>query len=127
MIDLVNIHSPARKIIVSGKKKGSRGAVVIQDTRFCRPIRVVSKELNFIFLLLGSENDEGVVDGELREPYQVYHHRSAISDFGQEHSGRVLLVATSKRKNYPPMAPLNIAVPGGPAFGFQQILLCLAK
>jgi len=127
VIDLINIHSATGKIIIRRKKEGSRRAVVIQNTWFCWPIRVVSKETNLIFFLLGSEKDQSVVDRELGEPNYVYYQRRAIGDFSQELSGQVLLPATAKGKNHPPMAALNIAVPGGPAFGFQQILAGLTK
>ncbi len=127
MIDLINIDSSAWKIIVGRKNKGSRGAFVIQNARLRRLVGVVGKESNLIFFLLRSENDEGVINGELREPYYMHYQRRAIWDFRQEHSGHVLLLATAKRKNYPPMAALNIAMPGGPTFGFQQILLGLTK
>ena len=127
MIDLINIHSATGKIIIRRKKEGSRRAVVIQNAWFRWQVGVVSQEPNLIFFLLRSEYNKGVVDRELGEPNYVYYQRRAIGDFSQELSGQVLLPATAKGKNYPPMAALNIAVPGAPAFGFQEALLGVTK
>src|ERR1041385_8151715 len=67
VINFVGIQFSAWPIIVSQKPEGSCGTLIAQSRGFTGIVRVIDREQNLIFCLLGVKNNNGMIDQQNRE------------------------------------------------------------
>src|SRR2546430_593636 len=111
-IDLVNIDPAPGEVMRGRKEKPPLPTIKKQVNRLARRIGIISRELDFLFSILGGKQQDSVIDAELREPRHM-HHRWHVLLHGPEQLFRHLaLMMAGQRKNHSPIAALKIALPG---------------
>ena len=104
-----------------------RNAFEHERRRLLRIIRIVSAEADSAGNYFGIEQDQPVIDRELRKQNHVDNRRSVRRDFRQQTPRGIVLMRATDRQNHPPVTAQNIRTPRAAALGFQNLFVRLTE